>query len=81
MKDTKGTTQKIKHFLKWSALTGLTTSWFVMCLTFVVAYSHPDKKVGVLINHYGEANIELIILIFFTVCIVLFLINTLRGGS
>jgi len=37
-------------------------SYFVLFLTFLVAYSDPRKKVLITINTCGEANLELLVL-------------------
>ncbi len=39
----------------------------VLGITFIYAYAH-DKEVWVTINDYGEANIELIYLVYALVC-------------
>jgi len=43
----------------------------VMCfaLLFFMAYQHPDKIACVDINHYGEANIELVMFIIGIPCL------------
>ena len=54
---------KLLPFLGFGAMI---VSQFVLFLTFVLAYTTPDKSVMIYINNHGEANIELILLIFLT---------------
>ena len=38
-------------------------SYLVLMYVFMMAYFNQDKIIGIRINHYGEANIELIMLL------------------
>lgn len=52
----------------------------IFAITFMIAYASPDKEVLVMINHYGEAHVELVLLLFvvgFAVPYVLY--NSKRG--
>ena len=67
--DTKVSETKMKKFkmsfkeiIDLSTFVILISSFFILFITFILAYLHPSKAVTLHINTYNEANIELFVL-------------------
>ena len=54
---------KLKHYIIAIGLGNFLATNVMMLWTFLIAYSSPDKSVIVYINRYGEATLELWLII------------------
>ena len=63
-------TETIDSFMQWFSWSILLSSFVTLFITFVLAYTMPDKSVTIYINHYGEANLEIFLLLFGAISIV-----------
>ena len=56
----------------------LIATYFTCLLTFMAAYIYPTKSVIVTINSYGEANIELILLLVTLPIVIRYVIKEIK---
>jgi len=54
--------ERDKNYLAIMGLISLAWYSIVMTYTFLVAYLHPNYQARVLVNYYGEANFEFVLL-------------------
>ena len=54
---------------------------FVMISTFMMAYQTSDKEIIVTIDDYGEANIELWVILLTLPCVLFVLYDNLKKGA
>ena len=55
--------ERDKNYLAIAGLVSLAWYSIVLTYTFLVAYFQPNYQARVLVNYYGEANVEFILLL------------------
>lgn len=61
---------EMKKIITLLGLTGGLMLSITLFITFLSAYNSPIKETTITINTFGEANFELVLLIFFLPCII-----------
>lgn len=60
----------MKQIIEFLGIGGLGMGFVVVLVLFMTAYSHPDKKVLVEIDHYGEADLEFALFLILIPCVI-----------
>ena len=69
----------MNKYIKILGLSTLVTSWIIMMWTFIGAYAEPSKSILVTIDSVHEANWEVVVLTLCAVCVIIYVIQLVRG--